>query len=469
MAQNVWSARDLATIAEPELRRLRDVTGETAYLAVLESGKAVQLSKCEGAHDLRSSATPGQRKQLYCTSQGKAMLAFLPDDEREALLRKLTLKALTPNTITDRNRLKTDLSIVRARGFAIDLEEIVEGVHCVGAPVISSEGRLLGSVSIAGPSWRLTVERLELLGPEVAAAGRRIGTQMRSSAGSATDVAIRPIGSAAFHGSSPRWSTGKNHLWWVDTLGPDIRCTSASAPDYLIAKTDEPLKALTIAANGRAVAIDSAGVVFWIDDDGVRARQPISELSRLLTLRPAPDGQLWASKLDLDGSSSVIGVISTDGFMKPVWRLPGKATALAWMPNGDGLIISVPDSGKIFRLDPKRSVPMVLAHLPPGGGRPTGLAVDAAGGIWTALYNGWSLVRLDAEGEVARVIPLPVARPTDICFGGSDLQTLFVTTARHGISLDVLESAPQSGRLLAFEAGVAGVAEPEIDWSAPIS
>lgn len=469
MAQNVWSARDLATVAEPELRRLRDVTGETVYLAVLEGGKAVQLSKCEGAHDLRSSAMPGQRKLLHCTSQGKAMLAFLPENEREALLRKLTLKAITPNTMTDRGRLKTALSIIRARGFAIDLEEIVEGVHCVGAPVISADGRLLGSVSIAGPSWRLTPERLELLGPEVAAAGRRIGAQMRAPEDVATEVVVRPIGSAAFHGASPRWSAGQDCLWWLDTLGPDIRCTAASAPDYLVARTDEPMRALTIAADGKAIVIDAGGTTHWIDRSGACESRQIASLSQLCGLRVGPDGRIWVGKYDADQSSTTIGPIDAHGSISPRWRLPGQVSSLAWTPEGNALLVTVPDSGKILRLEPKRTAPLVLAHLPPGGGRPMGLAVDAAGGVWVALCNGWSIVRLDQDGEVNRVVPLPVARPTDLGFGGADMGTLFVTTARHGVSLDVLESAPQSGRLLALEPGIVGLADPEVEWLPPVS
>ncbi|MDB5369065.1 MAG: transcriptional regulator, IclR family, partial [Roseomonas sp.] len=172
MAQGVWSTPNLPAAAAPELRQLRDMTGETAYVAALEGRDVLSLGKYEGAHERRSAARLGERKPLHCTSQGKAILAFLPEAERDALLKRLPLKPMTPHTLTDRRRLAAALRIVRARGFATDDEEIALGTRCVGAPVLDGEGRVLGAVSIAGPAWRMTVERLELLGPEVAAAGR---------------------------------------------------------------------------------------------------------------------------------------------------------------------------------------------------------------------------------------------------------------------------------------------------------
>jgi DNA-binding IclR family transcriptional regulator len=92
MAQGVWSVPDLPVAATPELRYLRDVTGETVYVAVLEGRQATTLGRFEGAHEVRSAASIGQRKPLYCTSQGKAMLGFLPDEERTALLSRLALR-----------------------------------------------------------------------------------------------------------------------------------------------------------------------------------------------------------------------------------------------------------------------------------------------------------------------------------------------------------------------------------------
>lgn len=88
-----------------------------------------------------------------------------------------------------------------------------------------------------------------------------------------------------------------------------------------------------------------------------------------------------------------------------------------------------------------------------------GLAADQEGCLWVALSEGWSILRLTPDGEVDRVLPLPVPHPTDIGFGGAGERTLFVTTSRHGLALEALASAPLSGRVLMADAGVTGAPE----------
>lgn len=464
MGQGAWSAPDLPAVAAPELRSLRDATGETAYVAVLEGREVVALGKFEGAHEVRSTARLGQRKPLHCTSQGKAILAFMQDTERDKLLKRLPMTPLTQHTITDRRRLASALRIVQARGFATDDEEIVEGVRCVGAPVLDPEGQVVGAVSIAGPAWRMTRERLDLLGPEVAAAGRRIGAQLRpvaTRAASATPA--QPVSAtAAFHGICPRWSVQAGLVWWSDALAPELRSLRPGGTDRHVARTEVPIRALVLGEGGDAILVDVEGRVTRVSPDGqIRALTPLS--GPPTALRVHPDGEAWAATPTPDGSS-VIGPLSPAGIAKPVWRLPGAVSALAWTPDGAALFAATPATGTIHRLEMGRAAPLLLARLPAGGGRPVGLAVDQEGGVWTALYDGWSVARLGAEGEVDRILPLPVPRPTDLGFGGPGLNTLYVATARDGMPLDALAAAPLSGRLLALGVGVPGVEEAEAGW-----
>lgn len=460
-------APDLTAAAVPELRALRDATGETAYIAVLEGREALSLGKYEGAHEVRSAARLGVRKPLHCTSQGKAILAFLPEAERAALVKRLPMTRLTPHTITDRRRLAASLRIVRARGFATDDEEIVEGVRCVGAPVLDADGRVLGAVSIAGPAWRMTRERLELLGPEMAAAGRRIGAQLRrlptpSPAGAPASALALP-GPAAFSGLGPRWSP--SGLWWADALAPEIHHLAEGA-DRRVARWDAPLKALALAGDGDALVVDATGDAARITAAGeVRAtRRGAPALAGLRALRVRPGGETWASIHLPEEGASLVGPLSADGAIRSVWRLPGEVSALAWAEEGAALFAAAPVTGAVHRLEPGRPAPLLMTRLPAGGGRPAGLAADAEGGLWVALRDGWSIARLGPDGEVDRVLPLPVPRPTDLGFGGPSLGTLYVTTARDGVPLETLNSAPLSGRLLAAAPGVRGVPEVETGW-----
>ena len=92
---------------------------------------------------------------------GKAVLAFLPDDEQAELLDRLTLVAFTPATITDRVALVEELSNVRKQRFAIDNEESESGIRCVGAPIFDYTGRVFAAISVSGPAYRLSVSQLE--------------------------------------------------------------------------------------------------------------------------------------------------------------------------------------------------------------------------------------------------------------------------------------------------------------------
>jgi sugar lactone lactonase YvrE len=98
-----------------------------------------------------------------------------------------------------------------------------------------------------------------------------------------------------------------------------------------------------------------------------------------------------------------------------------------------------------------------LAKIDDHDGMPDGLAVDAEGGIWVCLFRGGAIRRYEPDGALSAVIPLPVTDPTCPAFGGPELRTLYVTTARHMLSRDEQEREPLAGMVLSFEPGVAGM------------
>jgi len=102
--------------------------------------------------------------------------------------------------------------------------------------------------------------------------------------------------------------------------------------------------------------------------------------------------------------------------------------------------------------------------LPKGAGRVSGLALDREGGVWTTLRDGWSLVRLNADGSLDRMIGLPVPSPTDLAFGGPNEDVLYITSARHELSRETLGTAPASGCLFQINPKVIGVAAHQTTW-----
>jgi sugar lactone lactonase YvrE len=98
-----------------------------------------------------------------------------------------------------------------------------------------------------------------------------------------------------------------------------------------------------------------------------------------------------------------------------------------------------------------------LIEVDPTDGLPDGLAIDVEGGIWLCLFGGGAVRRYSPSGALDAHIPLPVTNPTCPAFGGPDLATLFVTSARHRLTAEQLGAEPQAGSLLAVEAGVRGL------------
>ena len=129
---------DLATVGRPYLEKLKEQSGETAALGVLSDGEVVSIAVAEGRHVLRMHVTVGGKVPVHCSALGKAILAFLPEKEVDMIVRKHGLKANTRHTITRRPELKAELAHIRTAGFAIDDQEIEDGLKCVGAAVRDS-------------------------------------------------------------------------------------------------------------------------------------------------------------------------------------------------------------------------------------------------------------------------------------------------------------------------------------------
>jgi len=166
---------ELRTAGRPILLDLRDRTGETAHLGVLEQGQVVYIDKTEAPGPMRMASAIGKIMPAHSTALGKAMLAYLPAREAGAVLDLWGMPRRTPRTITDRRRFVSELATIRARGYAVDNIENEEGVRCVAAPIFDHRGRVAGAVSLSGSSRTVTLARVRRsLGPLVRQAAGRI-------------------------------------------------------------------------------------------------------------------------------------------------------------------------------------------------------------------------------------------------------------------------------------------------------
>jgi len=172
------SRLDLLSLSRPHLELLVKKTCETAHLGIMSSGELISILSVEADRSLRLPATVGRRSPLYCTSQGKAILAFSPESVSAGIVRSMQFKAFTRNTITKQTRLREELELIRKRGYSIDNEELEEDLRCIGAPVFNHDGEVIAALSIAGPTYRVGGGHLPKLIEAVITAARQLSTAL---------------------------------------------------------------------------------------------------------------------------------------------------------------------------------------------------------------------------------------------------------------------------------------------------
>lgn len=155
LARAGGAAEKLSDIVEPFLRRLVELTGESVNLG-MRQGDGVMYVRClPGPGPIRAETSPGQMGYVHCTAIGKALIAWLPAEEVDALIKRTGMPRRGPKTTRSMLKLKKDLQLVRERGFSVDDEEDAEGMRCVGVPIMNRTGTVSGAISIAAPAQRL--------------------------------------------------------------------------------------------------------------------------------------------------------------------------------------------------------------------------------------------------------------------------------------------------------------------------
>ncbi|GLQ12067.1 IclR family transcriptional regulator [Devosia yakushimensis] len=461
LAQNVWSSADLASVASAELRRLRDMTGETAYLAVQEKRHVLALGRFEGAHSRRSNAKLGALKPMHCTSQGKAILSALSEAQVDAILSD-GMERFTEHTIVDAASLKTQLQIIRARGYATDDEEIVMGTRCVGAAVRDRSGRPIAAISVAGPTYRMTVERAEQLGREIAEAAQRISDQLApylfETKNRHPDIS-QASETSGFTISSPFWDAERGWLCWLDRLAPSVHGLRSADDVFSLDALGESLVGALPHQDGMIIA--SANRIGLLQRDGSYDLRPVEQGLAVTTILGMPDGTLWAATTrDGEDGTSIGPMNVADGTVQSVFELPEPVSALAISRDGQNVYAALPGKSAIYQLSLHDRRKRIFADLPKAAGTPAALAIDNEDCIWAAMADGWSVIRLNHHGDFDRTIAVPVPAPTGLCFGGARNDRLFVTSARLGLSREALMHSPLSGHVLELEPGQIGGPSP---------
>lgn len=173
----VNSHMDVYRESQPVLHKLVETLGETTHFSVLDNLDVIYIQKVECNHPVRTLTHIGKRNPAYCTSSGKVLLSY----GDESLLKRVIENGLHPstrNTITDPEDLYSHLKMVRDDGFAYSIEEFLDGVNSIAAPVYDYTGKVIAALNIVGPKQRIQQHKIRPYAKKVIEAAKEISKKM---------------------------------------------------------------------------------------------------------------------------------------------------------------------------------------------------------------------------------------------------------------------------------------------------
>ena len=156
------------------MRELRDRSGETVLLAVLYGNEGIVIEEAVSSQAVKVSVRIGHHFPLHTAAPAKAILAYLPEEERKRLVDGIRFTRFTGQTITDRNSFETELNTIRKNGYSLDRGEELEEIRCAGAPIINHTGYPVAAIWISGPASRLDSRTLLRCGEMVRESAAKI-------------------------------------------------------------------------------------------------------------------------------------------------------------------------------------------------------------------------------------------------------------------------------------------------------
>lgn len=165
---------DLSTIAQPFLLALSGRFHETVNLAAPYGSNVIYLNKIESAHSMRTCTQIGHCLPFYCTANGKCIFAYYPESTMSAILEQLSFQRFTKRTISDKDHLRLELENVRQNGYALDSEELEDGLCCYAAPIFDFTNYPTAAISVSGPCFRMEGELRSEIIPELQHSAQQI-------------------------------------------------------------------------------------------------------------------------------------------------------------------------------------------------------------------------------------------------------------------------------------------------------
>ena len=274
----------------------------------------------------------------------------------------------------------------------------------------------------------------------------------------------------AILGEGPNWSHAEGVLYWVDIQRPAIFRFDPALGQTGHWPMPRPIGCAAPARSGRLVYADSDGFGCLNVQDGSIA--PIADTekdnpgNRFNDGKVDRKGRFWAGTVDRNFCKPLGSLyrLDTDGSVRQMATGIICSNGLGWSPDDRIMYFTDSTAGIIWAyefdlesgsLGDRR----VFATFQTDKGLPDGLTVDTEGFVWSAIWDGWRMIRLAPDGTIDRIVEMPVQRPSSCTFGGADFRTLFITSACVELGWAALKAGPLAGALFALTTEVAGLPE----------
>lgn len=274
-------------------------------------------------------------------------------------------------------------------------------------------------------------------------------------------------------GESPIWDPAAGSLSWTDTESPRFLTLEPDGGRPVEVKTDWLIQAIGRRTAGGWVAVVRDGFAVW-DPASARSRflgNPVEGKAHLAMNDGAvgPDGRFYAGSLNvqvLESSEGALWRLGQDGAYECIQDGLVLPNGISFSPDGRTMYVTEMWARRItaFDFDPRAgtvSRRRVLVTVPEEEGYPDGLVVDSEGFLWSGHWQGFRVTRYDPDGKKERHVAVPVPTATCMAFGGADLDRLYITTGKKGLSPEQLKQYPEAGDLYLARPGIRGRVEPK--------
>jgi sugar lactone lactonase YvrE/DNA-binding IclR family transcriptional regulator len=459
--------------AKPELSRVARKLQRTICVMVLDDEDVFVLDFEDADPSYGRLVRLWPRARAVETAAGRSLLAALPKERSEAFLTGLS----APPADSAMERLRADLAVAKALGYAVMPHEPVSGRAGAASAILDETGYPIGALACLFETDQVPSEELHDVGRVLAEGARQasghIGMRYatpvvrpRPEPQISDGVEVLATG-RDFVGENPVWNRRRGRLYWVDVLAPALRWWDPMSRTagkmelpHLIAGIafDDQDRLICCGQHGFFILDPESGALKrLIDPEGDRPD------NRFNTAGVDPRGRLWAGTMAVNhevGRGSLYAIDPDLSVHRRVERV-GMPKNVAFDSRGERLYYTDAAENAVIVHDydlatggiANRRVFLAATDVP---GQPGGITVDAEDHVWVACVGGWRVCRFDPAGRLVREIVLPVPMPTNCAFGGDDLSILYVTSTWIRLPAGLSAQAPASGQLIAVHTDLKG-------------